>query len=132
MPDPNEEQIHMYERLRSIESRIGELKEDRADLIAQLQALGNTEYEHEGMRVGVAVVRRSRPVVNLLKLQTLDPHMYERITKQVLDSEKFGQTLDEKIWDPDVLSQTVTITEDRPFLRFSEYHSTQESNEHPA
>jgi hypothetical protein len=116
-----DELTHGYARLREIENTIKELKDERAELISVLAPAGNTEYYDGDTRVSVAVVRRSRPVVNLQLLEMRDPALYGVITKRVLDSAQLNRSLDAGMWPEDLVEEVIDVVEDSPFLRFTDY-----------
>lgn len=110
----------MYIRLRQVETDLKELKEEREALLEMLVPRGHSTFDDGDEHLTVKVMQRSRMVVNLPRLQLLDPQMYQRITKSVVDTTALNRSLEAGEWtDPKLMDEVIHVVEDRPFLKMT-------------
>lgn len=74
-------------------------------------------YERDGQKYKATVVRGETFTVNAEALLSINPELYEHVTKKVIDNAAFKRVVTNGDIDAEIANSIITIKEKKPYLR---------------
>lgn len=75
--------------------------------------------DYDGVEYQATVIRGKTVSINLEYLRAHHPHLFEVVTKPVVDKAAFRRLLKQGVIPPQVALEVATVTDNRPSVRFT-------------
>jgi len=113
-------------RLNDIKAAIAQLDEEKAfiteQLAKELQDSGSTiAARPDGTMIKATVVRGTTREVNMVRLEELDPDLFNKVTKRSIDTRALDRAINAGYFNTAEMLATLSIREKAPYVRLSAF-----------